>query len=87
MRRRGNCGFAPPGADEAKTQFPQPRRFAGRGFTPRPANGKCGKADQIPPSAEPRPGPRRQRKLFCLSQAKSFLAVFDAICYIQHDRS
>ena len=26
--RWGNCGFAPPGADEAKAQFPQPRRFA-----------------------------------------------------------
>ena len=24
----GNCGAAPPGADEAAPQFPQPRRFA-----------------------------------------------------------
>ena len=47
-----------------------------RGFMPKPANGKRGKADQIPPSAEPRPGPRRQRKLFCLSQAKELPCRF-----------
>ena len=40
----GKSGFALPGADEAKTLFPQPRRFAGRGFTPRHANGTRGKA-------------------------------------------
>ena len=56
MRRRGNCGFAPPGADEARPQFPQPRRFAGRGFMPRPGNGKCGKAEV---RAATRPPPRR----------------------------
>ena len=56
MGRRGNCGFAPPRADEARPQFPQPRRFAGRGFMPRPGNGKCGKVEA---RAATRPARRR----------------------------
>lgn len=44
MKRRGNCGFAPPGADKAEPQFPQPRRFASPSFYGEERKRHCDKA-------------------------------------------
>ena len=44
MERRGNCGAAPPGADEAVPQFPQPRRFASLSLYGEVRKRHCGKA-------------------------------------------
>ena len=41
---RGNCGAAPPGADEAAPQFPQPRRFASLSLYGEVRKRHCGKA-------------------------------------------
>ena len=50
----GNCGAAPPGADEAAPQFPQPRRFASLSLYGEVRKRHCGKA-----VVRAEPGPAR----------------------------
>ena len=54
MERRGNCGAAPPGADEAAPQFPQPHRFASLSLYGEVRKRHCGKA-----VVRAEPGPAR----------------------------
>ena len=54
MGCRGNCGAAPPGADEAAPQFPQPRRFASLSLYGEVRKRHCGKA-----VVRAEPGPAR----------------------------
>ena len=67
MERRGNCGAAPPGADEAAPQFPQPRRFASLSLYGEVRKRHCGKAvvraaRRPPPQRRSNPTEVRQKK-------------------------
>ena len=68
MERRGNCGAAPPGADEAVPQFPQPRRFASLSLYGEVRKRHCGKA-----VVRAEPGPARRRGIPPKSARKGLL--------------